>query len=1676
MPTSDSSILTGINPAPNLQFNQERDDRISLPDLDQKPVQVPDFPSVNSQPSQPVDTTSYDYNANLFENMMKDGYNQYPDTPKIAPDVNLAQSQTDRYIGNKYGYDLKRDNEDFYAQNQSGWQEAGNAAANLIGKTVGFVAQNAGYILGAPTTPVEGLSGMTDNFLVKAGDYIHDATSNMFPIYKPLQYTQGNIWNKLGTSQWWADDAIDRVALTAAMFVPGFAETELGIGAFGSTIDNAGQVTATGVGTKFVQGMAEDPANYGKLGEYFTNQLNKAAVGEFALTDPAGMNLKAYTQGLTNSELLAWNIIGQSGLNAKESQSAVFAATGDKDKASKAGMKSFWETVPLTLLGSLYELPQMFSTMRGARNMIEKFGDVFNATTDEEALSAVTATPSPWNTAGKAVLTGIEHGQNESLQVAIGRYNEENAEGKDKRNDVTGILSDFINNINDPNGQNNIALGTIQGLLTTFGGKAVDAIKGTTKAEQEQALSVYNLMQQSKLDRRIWNGDFTQRNDDGTIKTDPATGEILYDQDKIAQAGASLIGAQNLLSARKKAIDDGDSFTLGRLNNNVLSSYAYAFMQIPNGLDNFTNRLKLEAKFQGDRSFNDLNELGDDITPQEQLQKNLDVVNKLKRVYNNIDQMQAGFMKLPFDKKDPNETQRAKVFLDDLKFAQYNESSNQLYLQQEVQNNITRIAALNLPVDVNNIDEEGNPKKFENPGNPDEVGYNALLDYDKGIKQDLQESKDRYRTLIDKDAQRKAFKDNAEDVQSIQEEAQKTTLKQKADKILTQAKSVIDTVKSKITLNKDENQPEQVPVENPAINQFANDIKSGVDRSSPEDQQFYQNNKEDIENKLQDLKSADTGLPSTSKSEEFSQAGERSKRENTPEHLGKWIVSNTKQGDIIKRGNTNFEATNVHTNTKGNTLVQFTPFETNENGKKIYEPKNAKIINDDPSVENGLDGAKNLYHYKYNDADGISTTEKGEYIPVSAETSNEIEPSLDKNGYINPEQSQSINNDQDEIDNEDVIDSPSLQEEKAPVIETSKEQIISSDIEASSKPIGDINVNMPITWYTPSRTSTNDTVDNGNEEQLRDIPYDEMRKDFITNVVSTPDFNDNYKLFIVKDKYNSIYKAPANNENDEDFTPDGEVIVVEKNDGISPTVRDFFGDKKYKDMANMPIVFSFNKKMFFENGLEQRASIFAAKQETTTDEAKDFYNKEQAKSDKARDVVTNNNNDKVQIAVISTSDGVMPKSDSASPTDRFGNSFTIKIQGKDDKSFKKGAVVLQYKGASFAVGTAKLQSNSTELLNIEKTLDKRFDTFDEARNIIEQYLNNIFNTYEDSFFYVEKDEDKFKIVYKKVDDTDKSLTKEQKREAAKESNSIVGQLNFNVNRKALSEGMNIYNADTNSFNNISAEEYNQYIKPKLLTTLKKTVDKDGNLYMKPVNAAFSFSIIDPRFQDNTVKKLDQKHNADKVSQLSENKDLTKEKVEQIKVSLPELVKEDKLTQKDANKINEVLDGNTVEDKTVAELKKDRKGQSTTNINEVIGNTESINNNYNISVNGKNYSFENGAIKTNIGTSSRKLIVSKADENYKSILDKLTETYPFTKYENGTISGFAKTELEGKDGGKFTVYGLPAEKADEIFTDNNDKVVKNIMEGDVSISPISEVKEELSDEGKNKLEEFLKRNC
>jgi len=772
------------------------------------------YPSELTVPNPYSGRQSMNNIVNEFRNV-----GQWAPTDPMAPSAikgfDPAQSNYDRFANSsnfsKLGFNPLLDNEQRFHDAQSTWQRAGDSLAQGVIKTAGYALQNLGFLAGAPAAIATGdITNMNDNFLVKANDAIKEYAQDKFPIFKGSQYTTGNIWDKLASSDWWLDDAMDRVALTAGMFLPALLGGA-GLSLFGMEGEGAG-AAAKGVASMAAAqtaGKAVTAASYNLMRNTFLPKLISAFLGEGG----AGL-LSDYASQLHYAELMSWNIIGQSGLNSKETQDGIIKALKEgRDKGEnqlsdeeiqqrgKAGARNaFWETVPLTFAGSLLEVPMMYALGSGGKVILSDLYKGLKAGDLPEAIAS--SAPRLGKLSLRAALTALEHSHNESMQVAISRYNEDantidpkTGQAKDPRGTIPGIFGDFLDNYSNPNGQNNLALGFIQGAIMTLGGHGIALGRGQYKAQDEAVKQYVENVNQSRLYQGMYTGALLRDPSNGLI-VDPTTGKATPNQLAIADGGAALYGLQRDLAIKQFAAQRaamGDPTALDHSNyidHRRLASFSAPYFDDPHGMEYLSGWFGVEMQNQKqDQNY----EAKNGITPEAQYTKIMDNVRELKKLYDlEKGNKRFNLQDLEIDPDDKDKLMFGARFTASQRAAQYGEAASQMYFNNTLKEVSSGISAMQADqaffkaTDLG-IDKDGKPlyKPFANPSTPQEVGFNDLLARKEPLEKSLVESRQSYKNLLSKSTFKKAFESEYENYR--QDIAKDTEQKAAAERAKAQA-------------------------------------------------------------------------------------------------------------------------------------------------------------------------------------------------------------------------------------------------------------------------------------------------------------------------------------------------------------------------------------------------------------------------------------------------------------------------------------------------------------------------------------------------------------------------------------------------------------------------------------------------------------------------------------------------------------------------------------------------------------------------------------------------------------------------------------------------------------------------------------------------------------------------
>ena len=262
------------------------------------------------------------------------------------------------------------------AYNQGSLELLGKGTYNLA-KTVGIeILKTPGYLGGgiaAVGNEVFGdgknsMSLLVDNAWLNTFDKLDDNLKAAIPTYISEDVQNGNLWDKMGSAQWWATSGADGLGFMLAMFAPGRALAAAGVGAkiaggaealanikkvatgeswlaksglFAATEDgfrftNTLARNADGVAAATINTTVEAAAEAGNTFDNLKNKYLAEGLSEDEAKQKAGSGASAVFKAnvavlaLSNvfDELYIWKTLGSSG--AKEAgQSLIAKATKD---------------------------------------------------------------------------------------------------------------------------------------------------------------------------------------------------------------------------------------------------------------------------------------------------------------------------------------------------------------------------------------------------------------------------------------------------------------------------------------------------------------------------------------------------------------------------------------------------------------------------------------------------------------------------------------------------------------------------------------------------------------------------------------------------------------------------------------------------------------------------------------------------------------------------------------------------------------------------------------------------------------------------------------------------------------------------------------------------------------------------------------------------------------------------------------------------------------------------------------------------------------------------------------------------------------------------------------------------------------------------------------------------
>lgn len=366
------------------------------------------------------------------------------------------------------------DMQDLAYDMQSGGELALYGLGRLLGTTITKTLQGFAGLAGAPAALITGnMDAITDNFMVNAIEGLEENIKESMPINKSKKYTQGNVFKQMLTPEFWMDDGIDGLAFLLSALIPGVGVSKLGTGG------------------KVLSGISKN----------FAKTLSKIAAGEdLTKLGTKAVNLKRIAQGIDIASGSAIMSGFEAGFEARESQKQMIEGLinkGYSEKEAREISAPYARNVYLSNMAALslsnaFELGMLVKAFKPGKTALDIANKNAQAIAKEAAekvagnaakagSKALDITKNVGTFAWKGIATSLSEGAwEENIQLAISDYERDKALGKEERGRIHGLLGNWLNNFTTDEGQKNIMLGAILGLIP--GG-----IGGVRSRKQEKA-------------------------------------------------------------------------------------------------------------------------------------------------------------------------------------------------------------------------------------------------------------------------------------------------------------------------------------------------------------------------------------------------------------------------------------------------------------------------------------------------------------------------------------------------------------------------------------------------------------------------------------------------------------------------------------------------------------------------------------------------------------------------------------------------------------------------------------------------------------------------------------------------------------------------------------------------------------------------------------------------------------------------------------------------------------------------------------------------------------------------------------------------------------------------------------------------------------------------------------
>lgn len=157
----------------------------------------------------------------------------------------VGYSQKEKYgsnLGEDFNITVGKNAEDIAARNQSTFAKASYGVGRFVGKVATEVLKMPGYVGGAVGSGIDGIFGtqltdsdnfagsVADNAWINAFESLDESIKESMPVHVLESVRNGNLWDNIWSSGFWATEGSDGLGYLTSMLVPGSIVRGLGAG------------------------------------------------------------------------------------------------------------------------------------------------------------------------------------------------------------------------------------------------------------------------------------------------------------------------------------------------------------------------------------------------------------------------------------------------------------------------------------------------------------------------------------------------------------------------------------------------------------------------------------------------------------------------------------------------------------------------------------------------------------------------------------------------------------------------------------------------------------------------------------------------------------------------------------------------------------------------------------------------------------------------------------------------------------------------------------------------------------------------------------------------------------------------------------------------------------------------------------------------------------------------------------------------------------------------------------------------------------------------------------------------------------------------------------------------------------------------------------------------------